>query len=82
MAAMLCAILDKKKVSAKKSQHISPILASLRQLPVGFRIKYKVILYVFKAVNGMAPAYVSELITFHQSCRSLRSTNKLFLTVP
>ncbi len=33
-------------VSAKKSQHISPILASLRWLPVGFRIKYKVLLYV------------------------------------
>ncbi len=37
---------------------------------------------VFKAVHGMAPAYVSELITFRQSSRSLRSTNKLFLTVP
>ncbi len=69
-------------VSAKKSQHISPILASLRWLPVGFRIKYKVLLYVFKAVHGMALAYVSELITFRQSSRSLRSTNKLFLTVP
>ncbi len=66
-------------MSAKKSQHISSILASFRWLPVGFRIKYKV-LYVFKAVHGMAPAYVSELITFRQSF--LRSSNKLFLTVP
>ncbi len=37
---------------------------------------------MFKTVHGMAPAYVSELITFCQSSRSLRSTNKLFLTVP
>ncbi len=66
-------------MSAKKSQHISSILASFRWLPVGFRIKYKA-LYVLQVLHGMALAYVSELITFRQSF--LRSSNKLFLTVP
>ncbi len=69
-------------VGAKKSHHISPILASLKWLPVNFRIKYKTLLYVFKAVHGMAPAYVSELIAVHQAPRSLRSNNKLLLIVP
>ncbi len=69
-------------VGAKKSDHISPILASLKWLPVNYRIKYKTLLYVFKAVHGMAPAYVSELIAVRQAPRSLRSNNKLLLTVP
>ncbi len=70
------------RVGAKKSHHISPILASLKWLPVNFRIKYKTLLFVFKAVHGMAPAYVSELIAVCQAPRSLRSNNKLLLTVP
>ncbi len=69
-------------VGAKKSRHISPILASLKWLPVNYRIKYKTLLFVFKAVHGMAPAYVSELIVVRQAPRSLRSNNKLLLTVP
>ncbi len=68
-------------VGAKKSHHISPILASLKWLPVNYRIKYKTLLYVFKAVHGMAPAYVSELIAVCQAPRSLRSNNTLLLTV-
>ncbi len=72
---------DKLLVGAKKSHHISPILASLKLLPVNYRIKYKTLLYVFKAVHGMALAYVSELIAARQAPRSLRSNNKLLLTV-
>lgn len=69
-------------VGAKKSHHISPILASLKWLPVNCRIKYKTLLYFFKALHGLAPAYVSELIAVRQAPRSLRSNNKLLLTVP
>ena len=47
-----------------------------------FRIKYKTLLYVFKAVHGIAPAYVSELIALHQAPRSLRSNNKSLISVP
>ncbi len=49
---------------------------------MNYRINDKTLLYVFKAVHGMAPAYVSELIAVHQAPRSLRSNNKLLLTVP
>lgn len=69
-------------VGAKKSYHISTILTSLKWLPVNYRIKYKTLVYVFKAVHGMAPAYVSELIAVRQAPRSLGSNNKLLLTVP
>ncbi len=39
---------------AKKHDHITPILASLHWLPVSFRIQFKILLIVFKALNGQA----------------------------
>ncbi len=39
------------------------------------------LLYVLKAVHGMVPAYVSEIIAVPQAPRSLRSNNKLLLIV-
>ena len=37
----------------------------------------------FKALNGMAPQYISELLTPYKSARTtLRSSNKLLLQVP
>ncbi len=52
---------------AKKHEHITPILASLHWLPVSFRIQLKILLIVFKALNGQAPSYISDLISFN-SC--------------
>ena len=45
-----------------KFDHITPYLIDLRWLPVEFRINFKVLLFVFKALNGKAPRYISELI--------------------
>lgn len=43
----------------KKREHITPVLASLHWLPVRFRIDFKILLLVFKILNGMAPPYLS-----------------------
>ncbi len=40
--------------STKKREHITPDLEKLHWLPVKYRIQYKVLLYVFKAVHDMA----------------------------
>ncbi len=40
------------------------------------------LLYVFKALHGLAPEYISDLISLHQSYRSLRSNDQLHLMVP
>lgn len=66
----------------KKHAHISPVLASLHWLPVNFRIQFKILLIVFKALNGQAPSYISELINLQSTPRSLRSSNKILLQVP
>ncbi len=66
----------------KKREHISPIQASLHWLPVKQRIDFKVITYVFKALHGLAPIYISELLSFYSPQRSLSSSVQLLLNVP
>ncbi len=67
---------------AKKREHITPILASLHWLPVNFRIDFKILLFVFKALNGPAPQYMKDLIQIYTPARELRSEGQLQLLVP
>ena len=47
--------------------HITPLLKSLHWLPVRYRIVSKILLITFKAVHGLAPAYISELVSIRES---------------
>ncbi len=67
---------------AKKTDRVTPILASLHWLPVHFRIQLKILLFVFKALNGQAPSYLTDHLTPLSSSRSLRSSDRAFLAVP
>ena len=58
-----------------KYEHISPILGSLYWLPIHFRIHFKIILFAFKALNRLAPPYLSELPHPYMPSRSLRSAD-------
>ena len=64
----------------KKFDHITPV--QLHWLPVHFRILFKVLLLVYKALNGMAPLYITELLSHRTCSRSLRSTDQKLLAVP
>jgi len=66
----------------RKYDHVTPILMELHWLPVEQRIKYKILVLVYKALNGNAPMYLNELLTRYQPLRSLRSSNKGLLLVP
>ncbi len=65
-----------------RSSHITPVLRELHWLPVTHRIIFKVALLTYKAQHGLAPLYLSELLTPYTPSRSLRSGNKNLLTVP
>ena len=65
----------------KRSEHITPVLKDLHWLPVKFRIQYKAILTVFKALHGMCPEYISELLIPYVPPRSLRSSTQHLLTL-
>ena len=58
-----------------KHEHISPVLQELHWLPVEQRIIFKILLMTFKCLNGIAPLYLSDLVTRHIPRRNLRSAN-------
>ena len=57
-----------------KFSHISPILKQLHWLPVRERVKFKILLLTWKAVNGCAPQYLVNLISEYVPRRNLRSS--------
>ncbi len=58
---------------SRKYDHITPILQSLHWLPIKFRISYKILLLAYKALNDLAPAYLTNLLSRFNPTRSLRS---------
>ena len=66
----------------KKMDHITPVLICLHWLPVEYRSQYKLILYVFKALHGLAPVYLTELVKSYVPSRSLRFQSASLLHVP
>jgi hypothetical protein len=66
----------------RKHEHITPVLVSLHWLPVQYRIKYKILLYTFKALNNLAPVYLQELVNAYQPTRALRSEDLQLLKAP
>ena len=67
-------------VRLKKCDHITPVLQKLHWLPVKSQINYKILLLTYKALNGLAPSYLSELLDIYCPSRNLRSSSKLLLT--
>ncbi len=62
--------------------HITPVLVSLHWLPVSFRVDFKILMLTYKALHGLAPQYLSELLIPYTPTRDLRSSETGLLTVP
>ena len=57
-----------------KYYHAKTLLYNLHWLPVKFRIDFKILLLKEKAINGLAPFYLQELVTLKEACKyELRS---------
>ena len=59
--------------STRRYEHITPVLRNLHWLPVKHRINFKILLITFKALNNLAPSYLSDLLPLHAPTRCLRS---------
>ncbi|XP_067667346.1 uncharacterized protein [Haliotis asinina] len=68
--------------SWRKYNHITPILHNLHWPPIRQRISFKILCHVYRCLSKDAPQYLCDLITEYKPARSLRSENKLLLTVP
>ena len=62
-----------------KFDNITPVLKKLHWLPIEERVKYKVATLTFRAIYGMAPEYISDLISTQNPTRTLRSRKENFL---
>ncbi len=67
--------------SVKKFESVTPLSKSLKWMPVRYRISYKILLLVFKALHNFAPSYLSSVLAFYNPSRSLRSENLNLLCV-
>ena len=79
-AVMNCAarlILRKQKYD-----HVTPLLIELHWLPVSQRIVFKILLLTFKALNGLSPSYITDLLDRYVPTRPLRSSSRGLLKVP
>ncbi len=79
---------DKEKaarivVKTRRRDSITPVLQKLHWLPVKKRIIFKLLILTFKALNGQAPLYISELLSaYSPGHRSLRSHSCGLLQLP
>jgi len=55
-------LLARVVTNTRRRDHITPVLAGLRWLPVRYRIEYKIALITFKALTTQQPQYLLELI--------------------
>ena len=70
-------------LSLSKYTHISPALYQLHWLPVQHRVHFKILILTFKAIHGLAPKYIIELINIKpRSIYNLRSNQSLLLDPP
>ena len=58
--------------STGRYEHVTPVLRSLHWLPVSARIDFKILLLVFKVLNGLGPLYLCELLEPYIPNRNLR----------
>ena len=66
----------------KRTDYITPHLLELHWLPVFHRVKFKLLLLTYKDLNGLAPVYISDLLSYYQPSRALRSADLSLLDVP
>ena len=49
----------------KKRDNVDKYLKNLHWLKINQRIEFKILLLVFKSINGLAPTYLKELISYN-----------------
>ena len=70
-------------VRIPKHSHITSTLIDLHWLPIAQRIKLKILMMVFKALNCLAPDYITNMLEYKQkSSHALRSDDLKLLSVP
>ena len=81
---MACLTAARLICNLGRFDHITTTLVSLHWLPVRYRIQFKISLFTYTVLNGLAPAYITEQLKLKTIPRyNLRSSDdKLLLHAP
>ncbi len=66
----------------RKYDQISPVMSTLHWLSIKHLIDFKIMLIIYKALNGLAPQYLREHLLHYSPPRPLRSQNSGHLIIP
>ena len=66
----------------RRYEHVIPSLTDLHWLPVEYRIIYKTLLLVYKAISGFSPSYISNLHSSYGDRRFSIIGPKLWNSMP
>ena len=65
---------------APRFSHITPLMYELHWLPLKQRIHFKILLFAFKAIHGIAPTYIQNLVSLKlQGAYNLRPPGGILL---
>ena len=68
---------------APQFSHITPLMYELHWLPLKQRIHFNILLFAFKAIHGIAPSYIQDLVSLKsQGAYNLRSSGGILLASP
>ena len=65
-----------------RRDHITPILRQLHWLPIKRRIEFKILLHVFRCINGTALLYLADMLKRQCSTGRTHSSQRHLLEVP
>ncbi len=66
----------------RKYDHISPVMSTQDWLPNKHCVNFKILLITYKALNGLAPQFLSKFLLHYSPPRPLRSQNSGHLMIP
>ena len=69
-------------VKMRKYDHISTARQELHWLPIQQRIAFSILTDVYKALHGLAPTYITDLISLAQPARLTRSSKNFNIAFP
>ena len=67
--------------ATSRYEHVTPVLRSSHWLPVSVRFDFKILLLVFKVLNGLGSLYLNELLRPYIPYRNLRSSKKKHMDI-
>ena len=67
---------------SSRTDHVTPLLRKLHWLPTEMRVKFKLLLLVYKSLNGLGPIYLKDLLIFHKPRREGIRYDPISLEVP